>query len=129
MQTMQQQRAKHALSKVKELAAKDKKEHSKLRSRASELPFMIHANGLGQALAFFKSKGGKDGYDHLYSVLATWLVGDGSPLQGAKDALEGVTQCDLRTYRVAQAEAIQYMEWVKKFASAYLYEEKEGSDS
>ena len=51
MQTLQQQRAKQALAKVQGLV--ELKEGDKLKSRASELPFMIHANGLGQAAAFF----------------------------------------------------------------------------
>jgi len=118
MQTLQQLRAKHALIKVKELVPLN--EGDKLKARASELPFMIHANGLGQALAFFKSKNGNDGYGELFSVLQSWLTQTGRPFAGMADLMQAVTETDMNTYRVAQAEAIEYMDWVKKFASAYL---------
>ena len=122
MQTLQQLRAKHALTKVKELVLL--KEDAKLKARASELPFMIHANGLGQALAFFKSKKEKDGYDKLYLVLQSWLTQPQRPFAGKSDLMTAITEADLNTYRVAQAEAIVCMDWVKKFASAYLIREE-----
>lgn len=118
MQTRQQLRAKHALVAVQKLQGMGM--DSKIKGRASELPFMIHTCGLGQALAFFKSKGSKDGYDLMLAMLDAWLREKGSPFAGARESLEAVTQCDMQKYRIAQVEAVQYMEWVKKFASAYL---------
>jgi len=124
MQTLQQQRAKYALDKVTDLIKLN--EGDKLKGRASELPFMIHANGLGQAAAFFKSKSGKegkddkDGYCHLFRVLQGWLSQPGRPFAGQTDLMRAITEADMHQYRVAQAEAIQFMDWVKKFASAYL---------
>ena len=118
MQTLQQQRAKHALGKVKDLVALN--DGDKLKVRASELPFMIHANGLGQAVAFFKSKKDKDGYGELFRLLQSWLTQPGRPFAGKEDLMGAITESDMNTYRLAQAEAIQYMDWVKKFASAYL---------
>ena len=118
MQTLQQQRAKFALEKVLDLVKLN--EGDKLKSRASELPFMIHANGLGQAAAFFKSKKDKDGYDKLFLVLQNWLIEPGRPFADQTDLMKAITEADMHQYRVAQAEAIQFMDWVKKFASAYL---------
>ena len=122
MQTMQQMRAKHALQQVDHL--KKLNGADKFKSRASELPFMIHANGLGQALAFFKSKGDKDGYGELYAIINSWLRTPGRPFAGSADCLVALTQCDQQTYMVAQSEAMQYMDWVKKFAGAYLEEKQ-----
>lgn len=121
MQTLQQQRAKVALQSIQ--ALRGHPEASKLVTRAAELPFMIHANGLGQAAAFFRSKKDKDGYGEMYKVLTTWLQQPGRPFAGHSDLLQAITTCDLNTYRAAQAESIQYMDWVKKFAKAYLAEE------
>jgi CRISPR-associated protein Cmr5 len=118
MQTLQQQRAAHALQGVKNLVPL--REGDKLKARASELPFMIHANGLGQAAAFFCSKKEKDGYDKVYHLLESWMTRSGGPLAGHGSMMETITSADLHAYRVAQAEAMQYMDWVKKFASAYL---------
>lgn len=125
MQTLQQQRAAHALKEVKSLAPDDsnyqpKASASELKARASELPFMIHTNGLGQAAAFFKSKKDKDGYDHLYRILSSWLTSEGRPFAGQGDLMQAITSADMHLYRVAQAEAMHYMDWVKKFAKAYL---------
>lgn len=119
-QTLQQQRAAHALDKVQALVAL--KDGDKLKARASELPFMIHTNGLGQAAAFFKSKKDKDGYDHLYRILSSWLTSEGRPFAGAGqgDLMKAISSADMHLYRVAQAEAMHYMDWVKKFAKAYL---------
>ncbi|OIP41961.1 type III-B CRISPR module-associated protein Cmr5 [Candidatus Desantisbacteria bacterium CG2_30_40_21] len=67
-QTIQQERAAFALEKVQqkaeELQGKDKERY---KSYANALPFMIHANGLGQAAAFYKSKStGKTGKRHRF---------------------------------------------------------------
>jgi CRISPR-associated protein Cmr5 len=118
MQTLQQLRAKKALESISNL--QQHPDASQLVSRASELPFMIHANGLGQAAAFFKSKKDKDGYGEMYRVLNKWMVRKGGIFAGKQDLMVAITECDLHTYRVAQAEAMQYMDWVKKFAKAYL---------
>lgn len=117
-QTLQQQRAKYALEQVQEYAQRcDPKE---FKARASELPFMIHANGLGQALAFFKSQKEEHGYHHLYAILSTWLCGEGQPFEGAHDALKGITAGTRTQYMMAQAEAIMLMDWVKKFSRAFM---------
>lgn len=118
MQTLQQERAKHALRQVQDLVRLN--DGDKLKARASELPFMIHTTGLGPALAFFKSKKDKDGYDHLYRILQSWLTQDKRPFARQPDLMHAITQADFQTYRLAQAEAIVYMEWVKTFAKAYL---------
>lgn len=118
MQTLQQERAAHALKGVQDLIPL--KEGDKLKARASELPFMIHANGLGQAAAFFCSKKKKDGYDRIYHLLQGWMTRPGGVLESKDGMMAAITRADLHTYRVAQAEAMQYMDWVKKFASAYL---------
>ena len=125
MQTIQQQRAKYALEQVQ--AALDRKVSQKeYKSYASSLPAMIHMNGLGQAAAFFKSKGTKgDAHGDLYNLLSDWLCKTGQPYAGCKDLLEGITTRDMHTYRLAQAEAQALMDWVKKFAKAFMTQDDE----
>ena len=120
MQTLQQQRAKHALDQVKSWVDLKADSKLKLKARCSELPFMIHANGLGQAAAFFKSKKDKDGYNVVFAALQSWLLQTGRPFEKKNDLMQAIVEGDLHAYRMAQAEAMQYMDWVKKFASAYL---------
>jgi CRISPR-associated protein Cmr5 len=122
MQTLQQERARHALGKVQSWVALN--DGAKLKARTSELPFMIHANGLGQAAAFFKSKepkGDKDRYGVVLLALQDWLAQSSRPFADKPDLMRAIVDADLATYRLAQAEAMAYMDWVKKFASAYLH--------
>jgi CRISPR-associated protein Cmr5 len=119
VQLMQQKRAAFALERVE----KDKKSgvnQKAYRSYASTLPAMIHTNGLGQAAAFFKSKKGT--HAKLYQLLSDWLGQNDQPFAG-KELLEGITSEDMQTYRLAQAEAQALMDWVKKFAKAYMDKE------
>ncbi|MFH1097739.1 MAG: type III-B CRISPR module-associated protein Cmr5 [Candidatus Desantisbacteria bacterium] len=124
MQTMQQQRAKYALEKV--TAAKDDSNinNKEYKSYASGLPAMIQMNGLGQAAAFYCSKGTGDKpeqktYRALYNLLSGWLNEPGQPYAG-HDLLEGITHGEMHTYKLAQAESLALLDWVKKFARAYM---------
>lgn len=117
MQTMQQQRAKFALERVREVTV-DK--HKEYKSYASALPFMIHANGLGQAAAFYRSKGTTDTHYLLYKLLSDWLTRKNQPFHKHNDLLDGITQESMPVYLAAQAEAMVFMDWVKKFANAFM---------
>ena len=121
MQTMQQQRARYALQQVrsaKDLLHIDKDEY---RRYAAGLPAMIHMNGLGQAVTFYKSKGGT--HLPLYDLLAGWLTRPGQPYHHAADLMEAICDGDMHQYRIAQAEAQALMSWVVKFAKAYMITE------
>lgn len=123
--TIQQQRAKFALERIQALPPKLKpKEQKEFISYANNLPAMIHMNGLGQAAAFCKLKS-KDrlAYGALYQLLSDWLSQSGQPYAQQKDLLSGITQSDMAHYQLAQAEALVFMSWVKKFAKAFLAED------
>lgn len=121
MQTMQQLRAKYALEKVKEAAQNlFPSEQIEFKSYAAALPAMIHMNGLGQAAAY-KSKG--ETHFKLYKLLSDWLCCEGQPFYGNEDLLDAIIQSDMKTYRLGQAEAQALMDWVKKFAKAYMVDE------
>jgi CRISPR-associated protein Cmr5 len=121
-QTIQQQRAAFALQRVKALPKALKPEEQKeFISYASGLPAMIHMNGLGQAMAFCQLKGkDRESYKQLYKLVSDWLCQPNQPYQNKTDVLAGVTQSDMANYQLAQAEALVFMSWVKKFAKAFL---------
>jgi len=121
-QTIQQKRAAFALDKIEKAAGRlNIEDKEKYKSYASALPFMIHANGLGQAAAFYKSKSNKEAiYGELYKLLSDWLVKEGQSYQGCNDLLDGIRSRDMKTYIAAQAEAIEFMTWVKQFADAFM---------
>ena len=123
MQTMQQKRAAAALTAVQQHQKQDYS--GELRSYLHALPAMIHMNGLGQATAFIRGKAGGNGskadaYQASYDLLSNWLCADGQPYARHRDLLTGITSDDMDRYRLAQAEAQAYLDWVKKFAAAYL---------
>ncbi|MFA7240143.1 MAG: type III-B CRISPR module-associated protein Cmr5 [Sulfuricellaceae bacterium] len=128
MQTMQQERARYALEQVETLK-KNGIGQKEFKSYAASFPAMIRMNGLGQAAAFYRSKGAEDNakgiaYLALYDLLCGWLAKEGQPYAGC-DLLQGITANDMRAYRLAQAEAMLVLDWVKKFAKAYMEEEQQ----
>lgn len=127
MQTMQQKRAKYALEQV-EAAEQNKISRKEYKSYASSLPAMIQVNGLGQAAAFYRSKGADNNekgkaYMALYDLLSGWLSKTGQPYEGL-DLLAGITKKNMHAYQLAQAEALALLNWVKKFAKAFMEEER-----
>jgi CRISPR-associated protein Cmr5 len=122
--TIEQQRAAHALEKVKGVQS-----GKKFTSVATAMPTMIHTNGLGQAIAFCKGKGERQ-YDEMVEMLAEWLCSEGRPFAGneSREILDAITQNDMQTYMLAQAEAMAYLVWVKKFAKAIIGEDDVTTD-
>lgn len=124
--TLQQQRAAFALHHVQQLATRtraDTKRQKQLNSYAAKMPFMVHANGLGQTAAFYRAKGEKDAHHDLYRLLGAWLARKDQPFAGKPELLTGITTSDLPTYVAAQAEAMLFLGWVKQFAAAFMENE------
>jgi CRISPR-associated protein Cmr5 len=126
-QTLSQRRARHALDRIEaHRAHKDGTNHYKnYVSYAESLPATILMNGLGQACATLLSKaGGKLDRPHglLYGDLQSWLCRSdtAAPYRGMDDLMRAITTKDQANYLCAQAEALAYLVWLKKFANAYL---------
>lgn len=121
-QTLSQRRASFAVERVRAVASEEFA--NEYRSYAASLRAMIQMNGFGQALAFCRSKRGQGksdrAYQALYELVSEWLTGEGQPYAGAGDALAGVTAESMSAYRLAQTEALALLDWVKRFASAYI---------
>ena len=124
MQTIQQERAGFALDSVLKAARDNKTNKKEFKSYAAAFPAMIHMSGLGQAAAFYKSKGGE--HERIYLLLSDWLTSSSQPYENKDDLLvDGIIKEDMHTYRLAQAEAQALMLWVVKIAKAYLVEDKQ----
>jgi len=133
-QSLAQKRAADALRKIKEMKAgkerdPEKGDYGKYTSYVSALPAMILMSGLGQAMAMVRSRK-LAGYSQLYDHLQGWLCG-GRPYAG-DDLINAIVQGSEADYIRAQAEALAYLEWLKKFAVALLDEpagqQEEGAD-
>ena len=114
IQTIEQQRAKYALEKIQKISPED---HEEWLSRATEIPAMIQMNGLGQTMAFSRSKG--DIHNKMYDLVSVWLCEKMKVFQNQKDLMMGIVSADMSTYRMAQAESQALLIWVKKFSKAY----------
>jgi CRISPR-associated protein Cmr5 len=118
-QTLQQERARYALEQVK--AALDSGVNGKeFKSYAASFPAMVQMNGLGQAAAFYFSQG--ETYRRLYDILSGWLTKENQPYEGQENLLAGITELDMHRYRIAQAEALLLLDWIKRFAKAFVRE-------
>jgi len=117
VQNISQQRAKHALEAVQTWMSKDNSEQKELKSYACDFPAMILMSGFGQACAFYLSNS-KENHKVQFDLLAQWL--HKQQVFQSSDLMCEITQCDQNTYQIAQAEALEYLGWVKKFAKAYL---------
>ncbi|MCG5525869.1 type III-B CRISPR module-associated protein Cmr5 [Ectothiorhodospira haloalkaliphila] len=121
-QSLQQRRAAYALTSIRQLVDDAHIDNKALKSVANDLPAQILMNGLGQASALCLSR---DTPEHkaMYGLLSGWLCGADGPYQGQTDLLTGITSADMHQYRLAQAEALTLLPWVKRFARAFISEE------
>lgn len=125
-QTLDQKRAAHSLSKVREIQAKlSEQEADDYAGYVVRLPADILSSGLGQALAQLQAVAKQNHNDPHYLVyhhLQTWLCRNEpeAPYPGAKDLLEALMTHDRFQYQWALNEAMAWLEWHKKLAVAYL---------
>lgn len=122
-QTLAQRRAKDALEKIQDLERRGNYGHYK--SYVKSLPANILEGGLGQAIATIRARD-KDGYPQLYQHLQTWLCGSDEDMpyqnynQGDNPLLQAIVSHNQDKYIHAQGEALAYLEWLRKFAAAFL---------
>ena len=128
---LSQLRAANALMRTEELLATGN--YGKYKSYVQSLPATILMNGLGQAAAMLlaAAKGNRqDPHRLLYNHLSSWLCNEkddysGAPYDNHQDLLRAITTEDEDHYLKAQAEALAYLEWLKKFANAYLRDDSQ----
>lgn len=96
-------------------------------SYVKAFPAAILNNGLGQALATLlaKAKGDlNDPHQILYGHVSQWICDDSAnmPYPGADHLMNALKTGSQEQYVRAQAEALFLLEWLKKFAGAFLEE-------
>lgn len=128
-QTLGQKRAAHALEAVKRLE-KDNN-YGNFGSYVQRLPATIVMNGLGQAMAseLAAARGCKDederAHKILFELVENWLQKCNA--YPKTDLMIAIVQGNQEDYVRAQAEALAYLDWLKKFSQAYLNGDKDGS--
>ncbi len=132
--SIDRERARHAFQTINALP----KNVGKYTSYVKALPASILQNGLGQAMATLlaasKGKPAMDGdavnepHRLLYEHIQTWLCRDNrsAPYRTTNGTeatntqlMDAITEGDEAAYIRAQAEALAYLSWLKKFATAF----------
>lgn len=129
MRTLEQLRAHDALQSIHNLPNDDALRQW-YRTYTERLAPGILMNGLGQALASEQAAAGDKGDENkdpkkrahalLYRNVQRWLCREGGIYPGASEVLQAMMQEDQSHYVRAQAEALAWLEWHKKFCRAYL---------
>jgi len=126
--TLSQERADFALKVIK----KYEKEHNarEYSSIIKRLPAMILQNGLGQSIAFLlakskDNKGNPQPQGFVYQDLSKWII-DRVYKEPSKGLIDHIISNNSRKYQQAQYEALALLNWMKKFADAFL--PKEGGE-
>ncbi len=123
--TIAQLRAGHALGIVcgtkdnPGFKGKSVASQKKLNSYIAGFGPMILMNGFGQACAFYLSSKEKEHQD-VYKAMGEWLARRERPYEGQQDLMQAIVDNGASTYRLAQAEALAYLDWLKKFGKAFL---------
>lgn len=123
--TVEQKRAERALARVKAVKGNSSIKNSEYRTLATQAPAHIQANGLGQTLAFWRSKGkGKkaEPAEVLYQDVSNWVCSQMAWTDTNVDLLTKLTVCDTSEYRRATVETMAFLTWLKRFAEAELEE-------
>ncbi|OQB28965.1 MAG: CRISPR system Cmr subunit Cmr5 [Euryarchaeota archaeon ADurb.Bin190] len=126
--SLEQRRAARALKSAKEI--RNKSYASKFRSYVERLPASIVMNGLGQALAseFAAGRGDKgeidsEAHEKLFNEIEDWLLKERKIYSEKTDLMSSIVSGSQEQYILAQAEALAYLEWLKKFSQAFLKKE------
>ena len=87
-----------------------------------KLPQLIMTNGLLQVLAFAKKEGDASGHGKAMMAVATHLADPNVRVLNARPAdlaafTAALSQADTRTLRLATAEALAYLNYLKHYAS------------
>lgn len=126
MKTIEQLRAASALTRVNEFGQEPEGFKKRYRAYVDRLCPTIVMNGLGQALATERAAAGpqpqKDderAHHELYRSLQLWLCRqEGGVYPSDSDLLQAIVAHDESLYLRAQAEALAWLEWHKKFCRA-----------
>lgn len=133
--TLGQMRAAHALAAIKKL--EEGKNYGNFGSYVQRLPATIVMNGLGQAMAgelaaarLGKGTNSVDEQAHktLFDCVESWLF-ECRAYEGKKGLMAAIVESNQDAYVRAQAEALAYLDWLKKFSQAYLNGGKDGSST
>lgn len=127
MKTLSQERADFALKKVLE-----KTKEEKFANFSAGAPSVILQNGFGQAMAFWYAKANDKKGDNNEHKIMTDIIEEWSRKRfpglfregDSQRFLEDLMNMEQRHYHKVQNETIKLLEWVKRFANAFIKKDK-----
>jgi len=125
IQTLENNRAKFAFKKIKSVKDElNEKQRKEFKSWAKKIAVMIKMNGLGQTMAFLRSKTKENGqkdrhYEFYYRLTEEWLKKK-KMLSEGKELIESIIEINSVEYRRYTREALALFNWVRRFADGYL---------
>lgn len=129
--TLDQERAADAWDIVqKRLADNDKKINGDYVAYVTGLPATILTNGLGQTAAMLLQSAGRKSNQSahylLYKDMEKWLCRKHkfAPYANQNDLMEAIVKGSRQDYTKAQMEVLAWLNWLKKFAIAFLKDVK-----
>jgi CRISPR-associated protein Cmr5 len=129
----EQEKARHALDRLKEVETRTDKFKGYYRSYVDRLGPAILINGLGQALAMELAAAGsgnrkgddEQAHDQLYRNVRDLLCQPNAAYGGQDDLMAAILGGGQDQYIAAQAETLSWLSWHKKFCQAYLPREED----
>lgn len=127
LKSLEQERAKYAWECIMEIKEEEKEElEKKYKSYIKKAPTFIQNSGLGNTLAFYRSKAGsqkskspeKKAYGKIYKHINEWF----KMRFEEKDILKWIISKEtssIEIFRVTK-ELILLLDWMKKFVEAEL---------
>ena len=136
LKQIEQGRATYAFKAVNDVEEKYKK---KYKTAAKKTPVLVKTNGLGQTLAFIKSKGGKydrgkkkvikNGYDIFYEQIGEWLRSDAAnQLVSEGELVKEVIQLESQVYRQVTVETLALLNWMRRFVDGLMKDVEEDNE-
>lgn len=119
IRSLEQDRAKKAWEFISEIKKEDKKLQKEYKSYVKKAPSLILSNGLGNTLAFWRSKSSK-AYEKLYDQINRWFQIK-NPGKG-ENILEWIISEKTSSLEVLKEtrEVLALLEWMRRFAEAEL---------
>ncbi|GAB4375327.1 MAG: hypothetical protein Kow0042_20670 [Calditrichia bacterium] len=125
IQTLENNRAKFAFEEIKKIRDKlTEKQRKEFKSWAKKIAVMVKMNGLGQTMAFLKSKTKENDekekhYRFYYELTEKWLK-EKKILTEKQELLDSIVQINSVEYRRYTRETLALFNWVRRFADGYL---------
>ncbi len=129
---LEQGRASLAYSYVEKVCEQTKEVQKEYKAHVKDIPMMIKTNGLGNTLAFAKSKSNKNKaykliLEHILGELTecSLLPGD---VTNEDKLVKHIVSIKSAEYRQLTIEIIALFNWLRRFADGKIKEDKNGGN-